>query len=131
MAYEVEFTAEFESWWNSLDEDEQESVDFSVRLLEERGIHHPMRMRSMGRSLPTCANSAVSTKAGRTECSMRSIRGVRRFCLSAETRPGGQIGMRNLFRRPTGYTSVISARSNKKQSIAGISRGGRINGPQF
>jgi hypothetical protein len=39
MAYEVEFTAEFESWWNSLDENEQESVDFSVRLLEERGIH--------------------------------------------------------------------------------------------
>jgi hypothetical protein len=39
MAYEVEFTSEFEVWWNSLDADEQESVDFSVRLLEELGIH--------------------------------------------------------------------------------------------
>jgi len=39
MAYEVEFTNEFEVWWNSLTDDEQESVAFSVRLLEERGIH--------------------------------------------------------------------------------------------
>jgi hypothetical protein len=30
MAYEVEFTGEFEQWWNSLDADEQESLDFSV-----------------------------------------------------------------------------------------------------
>lgn len=39
MAYEVEFTNEFEEWWNGLTEAEQESVDFSVRLLEEQGIH--------------------------------------------------------------------------------------------
>jgi hypothetical protein len=39
MAFEVAFTGEFEAWWNTLDEDEQESVDLSVRLLEERGIH--------------------------------------------------------------------------------------------
>ena len=38
MAYDVEFTSEFEVWWNSLDADEKESVDFSVRLLEELGI---------------------------------------------------------------------------------------------
>jgi hypothetical protein len=37
MAFEVEFTAEFEAWWNGLGEEEQESVDYSVRLLEERG----------------------------------------------------------------------------------------------
>ncbi len=39
MAYEVEFTDEFEAWWNSLTTDEQESVAFSARLLEEQGIH--------------------------------------------------------------------------------------------
>ena len=39
MACEVEFTPEFEAWWDSLDADEQESVDFSVRLLEEFGVH--------------------------------------------------------------------------------------------
>jgi hypothetical protein len=35
MAYEVELTNEFEPWWNSLTDDEQESVAFTVRLLEE------------------------------------------------------------------------------------------------
>jgi hypothetical protein len=39
MACEVEFTAEFEQWWNSLDAEEQRSVAFYVRLLEEQGIH--------------------------------------------------------------------------------------------
>jgi hypothetical protein len=39
VPYEVEFTDEFEDWWNGLTADEQESVDFSVRLLEEQGIH--------------------------------------------------------------------------------------------
>lgn len=37
MAFEVEFTDEFERWWNGLDEEGQDSVDYSVRLLEERG----------------------------------------------------------------------------------------------
>jgi hypothetical protein len=37
MAYEVEFTDEFEGWWDSLTEDEQDSIDFSVGLLEEHG----------------------------------------------------------------------------------------------
>ncbi len=35
--WDVEFTDEFELWWQGLDEDEQESVDVSVRLLEELG----------------------------------------------------------------------------------------------
>jgi hypothetical protein len=33
----VEYTDEFENWWESLDEDEQESVTSSVLLLEARG----------------------------------------------------------------------------------------------
>lgn len=41
--WEVEYTDEFGDWWNGLTEAEQESVDASVRLLEERGPHlgHP------------------------------------------------------------------------------------------
>lgn len=39
MGCEVEFTDEFEDWWNSLDEDEQDSVDYTVHLLEEFGIN--------------------------------------------------------------------------------------------
>ena len=35
--WEVEFTSEFERWWNSLDAYEQRSVDASVELLREAG----------------------------------------------------------------------------------------------
>lgn len=36
MTWEVEFTEEFEEWWQGLSEDEQESVAASVGLLLER-----------------------------------------------------------------------------------------------
>lgn len=37
MAWDVEYTDEFEDWWNGLTEEEQESVAASVGLLEELG----------------------------------------------------------------------------------------------
>jgi len=37
MAWDVEFTDEFEAWWNDLSEEEQEEIDAKVELLEERG----------------------------------------------------------------------------------------------
>jgi len=37
MAWDVEFTDEFFVWWESLDADEQDSVNFGVRLLQESG----------------------------------------------------------------------------------------------
>jgi len=37
VSWEVEFTDEFETWWNALDEEEQESVATTVRLLQSRG----------------------------------------------------------------------------------------------
>ncbi len=37
MAWEVEFTDEFEVWWHSLSVDEQEEINAKVDLLEERG----------------------------------------------------------------------------------------------
>ncbi|MGH9845166.1 MAG: type II toxin-antitoxin system RelE/ParE family toxin [Blastocatellia bacterium] len=39
MEWQVEFTDEFEQWWEALTEDEQESVAASVGLLQELGIH--------------------------------------------------------------------------------------------
>lgn len=41
MPWDVEYTDAFELWWNDLSEEEQESVDASVRLLEARGPHLP------------------------------------------------------------------------------------------
>lgn len=37
MSWEVEYTDEFAGWWNILTEAEQEALDASVRLLEDRG----------------------------------------------------------------------------------------------
>jgi hypothetical protein len=37
MAWEVEFTDEFGAWWDELADDEQDAIDQSVGLLEERG----------------------------------------------------------------------------------------------
>lgn len=39
MSWEVEYTDEFELWWKTLSEEEQTSIDASVRLLEARGPH--------------------------------------------------------------------------------------------
>lgn len=41
MTWEIEYTDEFEEWWNNLSEDEQESVAVYVRLLESRGTSLP------------------------------------------------------------------------------------------
>jgi hypothetical protein len=37
VAWEIEFTDEFEAWWNGLDEAEQDSVDVKVELLGSVG----------------------------------------------------------------------------------------------
>jgi len=43
MTWDVEYTDEFEKWWNGLTEAEQVSLAASVQLLEERGpsLGHP------------------------------------------------------------------------------------------
>lgn len=37
MKWDVEYRDEFEEWWESLSESEQEDISASVQLLEERG----------------------------------------------------------------------------------------------
>ena len=37
MSWDVEYTDEFGDWWRELSEGEQEALDATVRLLEERG----------------------------------------------------------------------------------------------
>ncbi len=41
MTWEIEYTDEFEDWWNGLSEDEQDSVAAHVGLLEAKGPHLP------------------------------------------------------------------------------------------
>jgi hypothetical protein len=37
MEWEVEYTDEFEDWWTTLAEEEQDSIDVAVALLERQG----------------------------------------------------------------------------------------------
>lgn len=46
MAWEVEFTVEFEAWWSSLHDGEQDSIDQGVHLLEQRGPALPFPFSS-------------------------------------------------------------------------------------
>ena len=41
MSWQVEYTDEFEAWWCGLSESEQDDVDATVRLLEEKGPSLP------------------------------------------------------------------------------------------
>lgn len=50
MAWEVEYTDQFEEWWHTLNEQEQDSIDVVVELLEEKGP-----------ALPYPYSSAIST----------------------------------------------------------------------
>jgi hypothetical protein len=41
MKCEVEFTDEFEQWWETLDSETQDSIAVAVELLEEKGANLP------------------------------------------------------------------------------------------
>src|SRR5690242_7428495 len=84
MAWEVEYTDGFEQWWNTLSEEEQISLDASVRLLEARGPYlgfpHSSAATSQGRtgkwlrSFPSCApachpSRVCEPKVRRKKCS--------------------------------------------------------------
>ena len=68
--WEVEYTDELGAWWNDLHESEQESIDASVRLLEEKGPHTLdtlTPLESTVQDTPICANSVYNTKVVHTE----------------------------------------------------------------
>jgi len=46
VAWEVEFTDEFEDWWSKLEETEQIKIDAAIRMLEEYGPDLPYPMSS-------------------------------------------------------------------------------------
>ena len=45
--WEIEYTDEFLAWWNALDVTEQESLSYSIGLLEGRGpqLNRPMSIK--------------------------------------------------------------------------------------
>ncbi|ULJ66679.1 hypothetical protein MIS31_10590 [Wielerella bovis] len=66
MTCTVEYTDEFESWWNKLNEEEQISVAASVGLLEENTAYiyaFPIAAKSKAPNSDKCANYASNIKA--------------------------------------------------------------------
>ncbi len=58
--WNVEFTDEFEAWWDTLSVDEQQGIDAAVRVLEQRGP-------GLGRPL-------VDSVAGSRHANMKELR---------------------------------------------------------
>ena len=51
VAWEVEVTDEFKTWWDGLAEAERISVERAVLLLEERGPHLPFSIQQQSKLL--------------------------------------------------------------------------------
>jgi hypothetical protein len=82
MKWDIEYTDELGEWWGHLNEAEQESIDMSVRLLEEKGPNlgfpHCSGIESSKHS--HMRELEFNTKDDHIECYMRSIRAVARSC---------------------------------------------------
>jgi hypothetical protein len=96
MEWDIEFTDEFERWWNDLSQDEQDSVDQMVRLLQMRG---PSLGRPHADLIQSSRHSNMKElrvqQAGSIVCYLLSIRNAVPFCSPAGIRPGTIGGMRN------------------------------------
>lgn len=81
MAWEVEFTDEFEEWWHSLSESEQGKVDARVGLLIEHGPHlgFPFSSQVKTSRFPEMRELRVQARAIRCACCTPLIRGALRF----------------------------------------------------
>lgn len=64
MAWEVEFTEEFEAWWTSLTVEEQEEINAKVLLLQERG---PVLPRPHSDVITTSKHSNMKELRGKVD----------------------------------------------------------------
>lgn len=82
MSWDIEYTDEFGEWWSSLSEDEQVSLDASVRLLEERGptLGFPHSSGINGSKHGHMRELRTQTMAGHCARCTRSILGAVQFC---------------------------------------------------
>ena len=107
--WEVEYTDEFGDWWDRLTEAEQESIDASVRLLEERGpqLPHP-HSSAIGRSKHPHLRELRVQHRGRPYRVLYAFDPRRtRFCSSAGTRRATIAGTTSMCRTPTGFMTSI------------------------
>ncbi len=88
MAWDVEYTDEFENWWNDLTIDEQDSVESCIPFLNRHGP-------SLGRPL-------VDTVRGSRHPHMKELRPP-----AATRRTAGRSGMMRTFPLRMHYMTII------------------------
>jgi len=78
---EIEFTDEFERWWETLDAETQDSIAVKVRLLEEEGTNLGSLTVQISKALVTdvCENFGYNIKRSLTGFCMPSIPGGLRY----------------------------------------------------
>jgi len=59
--WQVEYTDQFEQWWDQLSMEEQAAIDVAVEVLQERG---PGLGRPLRGGWPSCSWEATSAIAG-------------------------------------------------------------------
>jgi hypothetical protein len=88
MPWIIEHTDEFEAWWDTLGEGEQEDVAAIVTILEDKGPQLPFPYSSGVEGSRHAHMRELRVQSGGDPLfSMPSIRAGRRFCSSAATRP--------------------------------------------
>jgi hypothetical protein len=82
MNWEVEYTDEFEDWWSSLTEEEQEEIAASVGLLRkwDRGFLTRIVQAFRAQSTVLCVSFGFNIRTDRTGFSMPSILGAWPCC---------------------------------------------------
>jgi len=116
MAWSVEFTDEFASWWNDLSEPQQIAVDAGVHLLESCGpaLGYPHSSDVRGSRHGHMRELRVQCEGRRCECSTPLIRVASPFCSSVATRLVMDGGTSAWSHSRIGSTTSISPRSSRK-----------------
>ena len=109
MVWEAEFTDEFEEWWNTISEAEQDDTDTAVRVLQQEGplLREPLSKR-IEASRHEGAQDIDATGRPAAHLHMHSPPEERPFPLSAAIkRDNGRSSTMNTFRSRTNYTMSI------------------------
>ena len=109
MAWEVEFTDEFEQWWHTLSESEQGKVDARVSLLMERGPNLGFPFSSQVKTSRFPEMRELRAQAGGDPLRILYAFDPRRTAIlwSPGTRPATTVGTRGTCLWRTGCSNAI------------------------
>jgi hypothetical protein len=99
MAWNVEYTDEFEAWWVGLNEGEQIDIDAVVGLLEEKGpnLPYPYSSDVKGAKYGAIRELRIQHDGKHIESFMPSIPADQPFCLLAVRRLAESAGTNNTY----------------------------------